>query len=122
MLSHHCGPEPHKDLGHERDDLLAHQRLRDHVLGAGQPRQDARQDAVLLLQENDGHCLAQARFALYILQHRKPVHPGQVETQKEQVGGAVPGEKAQRLQRIAEADDAVPLAPQDHHEDRARSR
>ena len=113
---------PARIFGHQGDDLLPHQRLRHHLLRACQARFQADQDPVALVQEGDGSHRVEARFASQVLQHVETVHLGEVQAEQEQVGGAMPGEKAQRLQRIIEAGDLVALAVEDDLEDLARGR
>jgi len=64
----------------------------------------------------------ETRFASQVLQHVEAIHLGLGHAEEEQIGGAMPGEQAQRLQRVIETDDLVALAMEDDLEDLARCR
>src|SRR5437868_437701 len=74
------------------------------------------------MKESDACHRAEARFASEVFQYVEAIHLGEIQAEEEQIGRALPAEKAQRLQRIAETGDLVALASEDDLEDLARGR
>ena len=99
--------------GHQGDELLTHQRLHHYLLCARQAGFHADQDPVVLAQEGDGNQRVETWFASQVLQHVEAIHPGKVHAEEEEVGRAMPGEKAQRLHRIIGTGDLMAPAPED---------
>src|SRR2546426_4566396 len=113
---------PARICGHQGDDLLAHKRLRHHLLRARQARFQADQDSVVLMKKGDESHRAETRLASQAPQHLEAIHLGEIQAEEEQVGRALPAEKAQRRQRIIETRDLMALATEDDLEDLARGR